>query len=460
MTNVAIAARLNRMPVGRVHRQVTAIIGISQFFDLFDIFLAGVLGTVLTKEFHIEGPTLSLLIGSAFLGMFLGAILLNGLADKIGRRRAILFVLLIYSVFTFISAFSTSVAFLIAARFLAGLGIGGLPPLADTYLSEMIPAKSRGRMIAWAYTLGFCAMPVEGFLARWLVPTNVGMAGWRWLFVIGSLGAIIVWLLQHHLPESPRWLESVGRVDEARAIVEDMEASVGSVGKSEEHASVSVEPRKVPLSTLFHAGFAKRTVMLWGFQILQTLGYYGFGTLAPIVLASKGITVTSSLTYVTLSFLGYPIGSLLSLPIIERVQRKWIIVGSALCMAVFGILFGMSRLPLWIIVFGFLYTLSSNIFSNAFHIFQAEIYPTAIRATAAGSAYSLSRLMSGLMPFILLPILKVHGATAMFSVVACAMVLIMVDVGALGPRTSGRALEEVNESLLADASSTGPSSSG
>ncbi|SFV02497.1 MFS transporter [Alicyclobacillus macrosporangiidus] len=453
MADVAIAARMNQLPIGSMHRKITAIIGISLFFDLFDVFLAGVLGTVLTKEFHISGAAQPLLLGSAFLGMFLGAIALNGLADRIGRRRAILFVLVVYSLFTFLGAFSSNVAFLIVMRFLAGLGIGGLPPLADTYLSEMIPAAHRGRMTAWAYTLGFCAMPIEGFLARWLVPTHYGMAGWRWLFIVGSLGAIVVWLLQHHLPESPRWLESMGRVEEARAIVSKLEASAGQTVAAQPVRDTWVEPQKVPLSTLFSADFAKRTVMLWIFQILQTFGYYGFGTLVPLVLASKGITVTSSLTYLTLSFLGYPFGSLLSLPVIERIQRKWLIVLSALCMAVFGILFGMSTAPGLITAFGFLYTLSSNIFSNAFHVFQAEIYPTAIRATAAGSAYSLSRLMSGLMPFLLLPVLKAHGATAMFAVVACAMVLIMIDVGALGPRTSGRALEEMNESVIVHAGS-------
>ncbi|WP_067929431.1 MFS transporter [Alicyclobacillus shizuokensis] len=460
MTDAAIVTRLNQMPVGSLHRKITVIIGLSLFFELFDVYLAGVLGTVLTEQFHVSRAVQPLLLGSAFLGMFIGAVCLNGLADKIGRRRAIFFVLFVYSLFTFVGAFSSSVTFLIVVRFLAGLGIGGLPPLADTYLSEMLPAQHRGRMMAWAYTLQFCSTPVEGFLARWLVPTHFLMAGWRWLFIIGSVAAFIVWMLQRYLPESPRWLESVGRVEEAKTIVAELEASVGHSWTLESESVASRGPSKLPLSTLFSPVFAKRTVMLWIFQILQTLGYYGFGTLVPLILASKGVTVTSSLTYVTISFLGYPIGSLLSLPIIERVQRKWLIVGAAFCMAVFGILFGMSTAPTLIILFGFLYTLSSNIFSNAYHIFQAEIYPTAIRATAAGSAYSLSRLMSGLMPFVLLPVLNTHGATAMFTVVACAMVIIMIDIGSLGPRTSGRSLEDVNESRLIPQSDSGQSLQG
>ncbi|GEO25484.1 hypothetical protein AAC03nite_12690 [Alicyclobacillus acidoterrestris] len=192
--------------------------------------------------------------------------------------------------------------------------------------------------------------------------------------------------------------------------------------------------------------------MLCVFHILQSIRYYGFGTLVPIVLAAKSYTVTHSLEYTAISFIGYPIGSLISLPIIERIERKWLIIGAAFCMALFGILFGMSTSSATIMLCGFLYTLVSNVFSNAYHVFQAEIFPTSIRATATGSAYSLSRLMSGLMPFILLPILKQDGATAMFCIVAVVMVVIMLNLGLLGPKTTSVAMERVNESQLAESS--------
>jgi len=190
--------------------------------------------------------------------------------------------------------------------------------------------------------------------------------------------------------------------------------------------------------------------MLWVFHIFQTFGYYGFGTLVPLVLVSKGIEVTTSFEYAALSFIGYPLGSLISVPIVERFQRKWLIVSTAFLMAVTGILFGISTSPVLIVIFGFLYTLVSNIFSNAYHIFQAEIFPTAIRATAVGTAYSLSRLMSFVLPFILLPILQNNGATSMFVAVAAAMAVLILDVAIFGPRTSGVPLEAVNEALFLD----------
>ncbi len=451
VSNASIAVRLNGLPLTSRHKVAAFVIGFALFFEFFDVNLSGVLGTVLTEQFHVSSSVQPLLLGSAFLGMFLGALLINTLSDRIGRKKAFFLNLLVYSVFTFLGAFSPNIAFLIMCRFLAGVGIGSQPALCDVYLTEILPAKNRGRIIGWAYTIQVCAVPLEGFLARWIVPTHPGMAGWRWLFIIGALGALAAWVMQKNLPESPRWLEAVGRRTEAEKVFKYFaEKARASATVTTEDNGLTVNPEKLPISTLFRKEFVGRTTMLWTFHILQTIGYYGFGTLVPIVLASKGYTMVHSLEYAAISYIGYPIGSLLSLPIIERVQRKWMIVASAFCMALFGILFGMSDSSATIMLFGFLYTLSSNIFSNAYHVFQAEIFPTSIRATATGSAYSLSRLMSGLMPFILLPVLKQDGATAMFCVVAIAMVIIMLDVGIFGPKTTGLALERVNESKLVE----------
>jgi putative MFS transporter len=183
--------------------------------------------------------------------------------------------------------------------------------------------------------------------------------------------------------------------------------------------------------------------MLYVFQLLQSFGYYGFGSLVPIVLAAKGFSLVSSLTFSALTFLGYPIGSALSIPIIERIERKWLIVASAAGMAVFGLAFGYATSGVLIAVFGFCYTAVSNVFSNAFHTYQGELFPTSLRGTAAGSAYALSRLATAAMPFILLPVLQGAGPTTMYAVVAGAMVLLMIDVAVLGPRTTGESLETI-----------------
>ena len=146
--------------------------------------------------------------------------------------------------------------------------------------------------------------------------------------------------------------------------------------------------------------------MLWIFQILQTVGYYGFGSLAPVVLVGKYFSIVTTLGYTALIFLGYPLGSLISIPLVERFERKWLIVGSAVLMALFGLSFGFATAVPIIVASGFLLTTVSNIFSNASHIYQAEIFPTRMRGTAVGIAYSLSRLTSAVLPFVALPLLK------------------------------------------------------
>ena len=133
-------------------------------------------------------------LASAFVGQFLGAILLGRVADRFGRRRMFLVNLAVYSVFSLVGGLAPNVWLLIVARFLVGVGLGAELALADTYLSDLMPARARGRLISYAYTIGFLGVPAAGFLARWLVPLSpLGVAGWRWLFFIGAAGALVVW---------------------------------------------------------------------------------------------------------------------------------------------------------------------------------------------------------------------------------------------------------------------------
>jgi putative MFS transporter len=181
--------------------------------------------------------------------------------------------------------------------------------------------------------------------------------------------------------------------------------------------------------------------------VFQSVGYYGFGTLVPLVLASKGFSIVNSLTFVSAVYVGYPLGSALSIPLVERLDRRWLIVGSAVSMAFLGLALGFASAPTAIVAFGMTYTMVSNIFSNAFHIFQAEIFPTSVRATATSTAYGLSRLSSASMPFVLLPVLERWGAPAMFAVVATAMLIVVVDIGVFAPSTTGRPLEHVAQTV-------------
>jgi MFS family permease len=449
-----IGRRLDRLPVGRVHRRVVVAIGLGLFFEVYEIFLSSTIATALKTQYGFGGTALRLLLASTFLGMFVGAAVFGRLADRMGRRRAFLLNLMWFSIWSVIAAVAPNPSFLVAARFMAGVGVGAEYPVADSYLSDVLPASHRGRMAAWAYTCSFLAVPVLGFLSLGLNQRSfLGIAGWRILLLIGALGAVLVIFLRRGLPESPRWLAGVGRSEEARAALLAFEAGADSsieIAADDRVATTAVhtfaEPVVVtnPLRRLGLSPYRERLVMLCVFHLFQPFGYYGFGTLAALVLVSRGYNVTSSLLFTALSYLGYPIGSVLSIPLLKRFERKYLVMASAAAIAVFGVLFAIVHSSALIVVFGFLVTATSNVFSNIYHVYQAEIFPSDVRATAIGWTYSLSRLSSGALPFILIPVLDHYGAAAMFTVVVAALAVTITVIARVGPRTTGRNLEDIN----------------
>ena len=432
-------------PLTRWHWALIIVVGLGTFFDLYEVFLGGVLGAVLTEEWQLSTNEKSFVIASAFMGMFVGAIVLGIAADRLGRRRMFLLNPGLYSVFSLLTALAPDLGTFLVLRFLCGLALGAELTLVDTYLSEFLPRLGRGRYIACAYTIGFCGVPVAAFLGgRFVADEHLLIDGWRWLLIFGAFGALVVWILRSRLPESPRWLLAQGRTEEAEAIVARAETAAAVRGPLPPVPDTPDEPAvRLTLARMFSGEYRRRTVMLWIFQILQTVGYYGFGSLAPVVLRAKGFDVVESLGYAAISFLGYPIGSAASIPIIERVERKWLIVGSALVMGVSGMVFGYARDAALIVTAGFVLTCASNVFSNGFHTYQAEIFPTRMRSSAISIAYSLSRVTSAVLPFVALNALDHLGAGTVFTGSAIILVILCLDVAILGPRSTSRSLEAV-----------------
>jgi putative MFS transporter len=241
-------------------------------------------------------------------------------------------------------------------------------------------------------------------------------------------------------------LAARGRGAEAEELVVTMEAQAmrrnGSVAPLAEVPAATSAPAR-GLRLLLRPPFLRRTVMLWIFCALTAVGYYGFGTLAPQVLAAKGFGLVAGLGYTAVSFVGYPIGSLLSVPLMDRMERRSLLVLSASAMAVCGIGFATAGSGAVLVAFGVGYTLLSNIFANVSHVYLAEQYPTPVRTTATGLAYSLSRLAAGALPFLLLPVLRTYGAGWLFLIVAACIAVMVLDVLILGDRTTGTSVEPV-----------------
>ena len=326
-------------------------------------------------------------------------------------------------------------------RFIAGIGIGVELVTIDTYVSELIPRHARGRAFALNQFIAFCAVPVVAFLAYVLGPQN-----WRWVVVIGAIGAIFVWWLRLGVPESPRWLAHHGRLAEAETIIARIEERVQA-----EHGTLPPVGAAPPTESghgnfgeIWHSPYGGRAIVLSVFNFFQTFGYYGFAAWVPTLLIAKGINITTSLEYAFIIAIANPIGPLLCSVIGERMERKWQICCAALGIGAFGLAFAWQTSPGLLILFGVLVTLSNNWLSYAFHGYQAELFPTRIRSRAIGFVYSWSRLSAAFSGLAVGFFLTIGGVTAVFGFIAAAMVIVIVSIGGFGPRTSNLALEAIS----------------
>ena len=225
----SVAARINRLPVTAFHRRLVAACAVGLFFDIFDLYMAGYIGARLLKSGFFTPHELYLFFSAAFAGMFFGAIIIGYAGDVLGRRAMFLLGLIGYSVLMVLAAFVPSAGWLIAARFVAGLGLGAEYIVADTYLGEMLPRQWRARYIGFTYAAATVGSPVVAFLATLLVPHQfAGIDGWRVLMLLGGIGAFAGWWVRIAMVESPRWLEAKGRHAEAARVLDGVEREVAA----------------------------------------------------------------------------------------------------------------------------------------------------------------------------------------------------------------------------------------
>jgi putative MFS transporter len=399
-----------------------ALISLGGFFEFYDIFFAGYIAPGLVRS-GILTPSTPGLFGSTgiagfvaamFSGLFIGTALVSFVADRFGRRVIFTYSLLWYTAASVVMAFQHDVFGLDLWRFISGIGVGVELVTIDVYLSELVPANLRGRAFAINQAIQFCAVPTVALLAWLLVPrAPLGLDGWRWVVLLGATGAILVWWIRLRLPESPRW-----------------------VSQRESHGS---------FAEMWRPPYRTRSVMLIVFQLFQTVGYYGFSNWVPTLLIKRGIAVTNSLRYTFIIAIAAPFGPLFAAAIADKLERKWQIVLSALAVAVSGLLFGQMNAAALLIFFGVLLTLANNILSFSSHAYQAELYPTRIRALAVGFVYSWSRISVVFSSFVIGFFLDRFGVSGVFTLIAGSMLIVMAAIGLLGPRTNNLALETISQ---------------
>lgn len=457
-TAAAILARLDRLPATRYVWTLVGLLSLGGMFEFYDLFMTGyvVPGLVRTGMLTgigfwiFSGP--ALFVASTFFGLFIGTFVFGFVADTYGRRAIFTFSMLAYCAATLVMAFQTTGYGVCLWRMIAGIGIGVELVTIDTYVAELVPKHMRGRAFAFNQCVQFSVVPIVAFLSYKLVPnTPYGWDGWRWVVAIGALGALAVWFLRRGIPESPRWLLSKGRLIEAEGITTRIEMRVkADLGEIALPHPVSHDTEDLTargsFSEIWRHPYRTRTIMLMIFQFFQTFGFYGFAAWVPTLIAQQtGINLGASLEYAFIIAIANPFGPMLAMTFADKCERKWQLVGAAVCIATFGLLFSQQTSMPLLILFGVLITLSNNVLSYSFHSYQSELFPTRVRARAIGFTYSFSRISTVFASFIIgFFFSHFDGTTGVFGLIAFAMLMVVLSIGLLGPRTRNLELEKIS----------------
>ncbi len=450
-----LTARLDRLPMTRSIWGMALLVSLGGFFDAFALELIATLAPGLFRAKIFTATTVSFFgmtglasfIAALFAGLFVGTIAFSYVADRFGRRSIFAFSLLWYGVASLIMALQNTADGVNLWRFISAIGLGVELVTVDAYLSELVPKTARGKAFAFLLGISATAGPVTYFLAWQLVPiAPFGIEGWRWVVGISAFSAVLVWWIRLGLPESPRWLAQQGRIEEAERIMAVIEA------RAEAESGRPLPPPGPPqpqeahrgsIAEIFNARYRTRTIMLMLFNFFQTVGFYGFFAWIPTLLIAKGILITKSLEYgfiIKIAALAFPF---LIMLFADRIERKWQVCLSCLSISVLGILFAAQTAPAALIVVGALLSMATAWLAYSLHNYQAELYPTRIRARAVGFVYSWSRLSGALTGFMVAFFLRHFGVPGVFLFVAASMAVVIISVAGLGPRTNNLELEAI-----------------
>jgi putative MFS transporter len=448
MPTASVSDRLERLPFSGFHRNFLLMVTAGEFVETLMLLGNGVVLALVASVLHFSPNVSTWAIPvSFFVGEFVGAIASGYVADRLGRKMVFVYDLLIFGVGMILAGFMSSAALIGLFVFIGGIGVGGEFPVVDTYTAEMFPGRDRGRRMATVYTIAVLAAPIIASLAYLVSHPAAGWDSWRILmWTMGGLG-IIVWIIRFQVPESPRWYESTGQNEKADALMTEIEERVkrerGLTQLPPVTESVQITPRKVRYADIFAPDLRKRTIMMLVFQFFQSGIFYGFTALAPTFLLHKGISLVHTLLFSMIIYAGFFVGSIVSIYVIDKVERKTGIIATAIIAGVLGTLFAEIGNTAVVVILGFLTTFTLWMFSNFLHTYQAEVFPTRVRSTAAGTVYSVSRVSTSLFTYIITTVFLPHGLLPTFGIIWVFIIVVVADIGLFGPKTSLLRVEEI-----------------
>ncbi len=441
LSNAAgIGERLDRVPLGKFHTRLLAVVGAGLFLDGFELYLtAGVLGDM-TKSGWSSMALNANFISFTFFGMVIGAWMAGALGDRFGRRFTYQFNLLVFGIASLAAFFAPSMQWLIALRFIMGIGLGSEVVVGYAMLTEFVPAAVRGRMVGWLAVITNSSLLAANLLSWWIIPSF----GWRYMFLLVGVGAVVVWAVRKSMPESPRWLESRGRIAEADAIVAQIEG-VPPGSHPARPALAKSDRQPASLLGVFSPPLLRLTLLGMLINIVIGFSLYGFISWLPTFLVRQGFTVVASIQWTLVMSVGAPVGAVIGLYLADAAGRRLTIVAVAVLAALFGALFpSVGNGPALMVVGFCLFTMIYVLLAVAFAIYVPELFPTELRMRGAGVCSTVGRLTTAFVQYAIVALFAWGGLGAVVGTLAALLVLLAGAMLLLGIETAKRPLEEIS----------------
>lgn len=446
-----IGARLDRLPTSKWHYQVFWLIGLGLLIDGFDNYIGGLALAELVKSGWSNNWWNATFNSVTMAGLFVGSLFAGFTGDRLGRKFAYQINLLIFGLASIAAAFSTSMLMLTIFRFIIGIGLGAEIVVGFATFTEFVPAKTRGKWSSSLSLVGNMAPPVATITGFLVMP----IFGWRAMFLIAGVAALILWVARHGIPESPRWYEARGDLKKADEILTKVERDI------EEQQGIKLPPvaavaatrntvvADIPFTQLFKGHLLKTTVLAISVLIAMNTAIYSIINWIPTIFVQSGITVQKTLALTSLMFCGAPLGVFLTSRFIDRFPRKATAITLLVSLAILAYVYSLQRTETLIVVFGFCMTVVLFMYvCFASAVYVPELWPTAIKLRGSGFCNSIGRLFTVFTPFGVAWILSNFGSVAVFATISGILLGVAVIVAFLGIETRAKSIEEIG--LFAD----------
>ena len=445
--NAELVARLERLPVTRRLLLIRVVIGSATFFDAYTVLVIAFAMPQLVSEWNLSPAMVGYILSAGYLGQLVGAIGFGWVAEKIGRLNTLLITIVLFVSMDIACLFAWSGVSMLVFRFLQGIGTGGEVPVASAYINEFIGAHKRGRFFLMYEVIFPIGLLFAGIAGYFLVPVY----GWRALFIVGLVPAVLMIPLRILMPESPRWLASKGRIQKADAVVTMLENEAKKQGKPlpdpvirpiDPHATARSDWRE-----LFKGIYLKRTLMIWVLWVCVYTVNNGLVTWLPTLYRTVfKLPLQTSLGYGWITSAVGVVASIICALLIDKVGRKrWYAVAflaatvPLILLASLGAVSPTQVVILAPIAYAILQTIAFSLY-----LYSAELYPTRMRAVGTGFGSAWLRLGSSIGPIMVGWIVAGYGIRYVFAAFAAIALVGGLVTIAFAIETKNRVLEELS----------------